>query len=63
MSQDNDIHEIEKVKGCLFPWFCCKQTHYGLNGMQIDTRTLPFDLVEALSLWFDLADALSLVES
>jgi hypothetical protein len=28
---DDDIHMIEKVKGYLFPWCCCKQTHHRPN--------------------------------
>jgi hypothetical protein len=31
---DDDIHVIEKVKGCVFPWFCCKQAHHGPSRMQ-----------------------------
>jgi hypothetical protein len=40
VSQDDDIHVIEKVKGCLLPWFCCKQTHHHCPiRMQIDMPT------------------------
>jgi hypothetical protein len=37
--QDDDIHLIATVKGCLFPWFCCKQTFHHPNRMQIDMTT------------------------
>jgi hypothetical protein len=32
-SVDDDIHVIEKMKGCLFPCCCCKQTHHRPNRM------------------------------
>jgi hypothetical protein len=39
VSKRDDSHVIEKVKGCLFPCFYCKQTHHGPNQMQIDMPT------------------------
>jgi hypothetical protein len=39
LSRDGDIQNIENVKGCLFPWFCCRQTHHRPNQMQIDMTT------------------------
>jgi hypothetical protein len=47
VSHYDDIHVIEKVKGCLFPWFCCKQTQSHPSWIQINKPSTKHDRIHA----------------
>jgi hypothetical protein len=46
VSLDDDIHVIEKVKGCFSPCFYCKQTNHPSNRMQIIMPTTNNGILE-----------------
>jgi hypothetical protein len=50
VSQDDDIHVIEKVKGFILPQFYCMKTYHRPNRMQINMPTVPDRIVHACPL-------------